>query len=100
MAGLKNYIKRIPEHLYLVDLICHGVPSQQMLHEHINHIMKGRSAVQLSFRKGQLYRIEMLSRCGTVYSSEPTEIRISERFWTEYHIEKAATIARLHARKE
>lgn len=71
VTGLKNYIKRIPEHLYLVDLICHGVPSQQMLHEHINHIMKGRSAVQLSFRKGQLYRIEMLSRCGTVYSSEP-----------------------------
>lgn len=71
VAGLKNYIKRIPEHLYLVDLICHGVPSQQMLHEHINHILNGRSAEQLSFRKGQLFRIELTVRCGTVYSSEP-----------------------------
>ena len=71
VAGLKNYIRRIPENLYLVDLICHGVPSQQMLHEHINHILNGRSAEQLSFRKGQLFRIEITSRCGTVYSSEP-----------------------------
>lgn len=71
VAGLKNYIKRIPEHLYLVDLICHGVPSQQMLHEHIHHILNGRSAEQLSFRKGQLFRIELAARCGTVYSSEP-----------------------------
>ena len=70
VAGLKNYIKWIPEHLYLVDLICHGVPSQQMLNEHIHHILK-TSAEQLSFRKGQLYRIEITSRCGTVYSSEP-----------------------------
>ena len=70
VAGLKNYIKWIPEHLYLVDLICHGVPSQQMLNEHIHHILK-TSAEQLSFRKGQLFRIEITSRCGTVYSSEP-----------------------------
>lgn len=55
VAGLKNYIKWIPEHLYLVDLICHGVPSQQMLNEHIHHILK-TSAEQLSFRKGQLFR--------------------------------------------
>lgn len=71
VAGLKNYIKRVPEYLYLVDLICHGVPSLQMLHEHINHILNGRSAEQLSFREGQLFRIELTARCGTVYSSEP-----------------------------
>lgn len=70
VAGLKNYIKRIPEHLYLVDLICHGVPSQQMLHEHINHILNGRFAERLSFRKGQLFHIELTDQCGTVYSSE------------------------------
>lgn len=71
VAGLKNYIKRIPEDLYLIDLICHGVPSQQMLHEHINHILNGHSAERLSFRKGQLFHIELKDRCGTVYSSEP-----------------------------
>lgn len=59
VAGLKNYIKNIPEHLFLVDLICHGVPSQQMLHEHISRIAKGRTAERLSFRKGQTFRMEI-----------------------------------------
>lgn len=71
VAGLKNYIKQIPEHLYMVDLICHGVPSQQMLHEHMNYILDNRSAAQLSFREGQLYRIKITSQCGTTYSSDP-----------------------------
>lgn len=52
VAGLKNYIKRIPEHLYLVDLICHGVPSWQMLREHINHVCKENAVSRIIFRKG------------------------------------------------
>ena len=71
VAGLKKYIKRIPEDLYLVDLICHGVPSQQMLYEHINHILNGRSAERLSFRKGQSFHIELTDQYGTQYYSEP-----------------------------
>lgn len=71
VAGLKSYIRHIPSHLYLVDLICHGVPSQKMLLEHVGQIVNNRSAEQLSFRKGQLYRLEIMSQGGTVYSSEP-----------------------------
>lgn len=71
VAGLKNYIKQIPEHLYLVDLICHGVPSQQMLHEHITHILGNCTAEHLSFRKGAIFHIEITSPCGTTYSAEP-----------------------------
>ena len=71
VAGLKNYIKHIPEHLYLVDLICHGVPSQQMLKEHISHVLHGNSAKQLSFRNGSQFRMNIVSRHGADYSSEP-----------------------------
>lgn len=59
VAGLKNYIKHIPEHLYLVDLICHGVPSQHMLHDHIQHVAKGRKIQQISFRKGNDFTISL-----------------------------------------
>lgn len=52
VAGLKNYIGHIPEHLYLVDLICHGVPSQKMLCDHVNHVAKGIEIRQILFRKG------------------------------------------------
>lgn len=44
VAGLKNYIKQIPEHLYLVDLI--------------------------SFRKGEQYRFEITTQCGAAYFAE------------------------------
>lgn len=57
VAGLKNYIKHIPEHLYLVDLICHGVPSQKMLHDHIKHVAKGQKIQRISFRKGNSFII-------------------------------------------
>ena len=66
VAGLKSYIRHIPSHLYLVDLICHGVPSQKMLLEHVGQIVNNRSAEQLSFRKGQLFRLEIMSQGGTV----------------------------------
>lgn len=59
VAGLKNYIKYIPEHLYFVDLICHGVPSQRMLYEHIQHVAKGRKIQHVSFRKGNDYRLSI-----------------------------------------
>lgn len=71
VAGLKNYIKRVPENLYLVDLICHGVPSQQMLREHIHHVLRGRSTDRLSFREGSIFRIELTHLNETQYSSEP-----------------------------
>lgn len=52
VAGLKNYIGLIPKHLYLVDLICHGVPSQKMLRDHVNYVSKGINVCQISFRNG------------------------------------------------
>lgn len=59
VAGLKNYITHIPEHLYLVDLICHGVPSKKMLHDHVKHVAKGQKIKHISFRKGNDYRLSI-----------------------------------------
>lgn len=52
VAGLKNYIRTVPPHLYLVDLICHGVPSLKMLSDHVAQISKGREIMNISFRLG------------------------------------------------
>lgn len=71
VAGLKNYLRQIPDSLYLVDLICHGVPSQQMLHDHISYVLNNSAVEHLSFRKGQMFRIEIFSKSGINYSSEP-----------------------------
>lgn len=81
IAGLKNYIKQIPEHLYLVDLICHGVPSQQMLNEHIAHVLNGRTAKQISFRKGEQFRLEITPKCGAVYFAGSYEDKYYRAFY-------------------
>ncbi len=62
VAGLKKYIKRIPPHLYVVDLICHGVPSLQMLEEHIANIAKGRNIESISFRKGNKFLMHITGK--------------------------------------
>lgn len=81
VAGLKKYLKQIPDYLYLVDLICHGVPSQQMLREHVNHVLDNQVVEHLSFRKGSMFRIELTSHCKT-YSSEPRKDMYFHAFLT------------------
>lgn len=55
---MKNYIRTVPPHLYLVDLICHGVPSLKMLSEHVSQISNGREVLNISFRRGTAYLME------------------------------------------
>lgn len=37
IAGLYNYLNRPYDTLYTIDLVCHGVPSQQMLNDNIDN---------------------------------------------------------------
>ncbi len=40
VAGLKAYLKKDYENLYLADILCHGVPSQKLLREYIDEISR------------------------------------------------------------
>lgn len=41
VAGLRAYLRKDYENLYLVDLVCHGVPSQHLLRENVEQ-MQGK----------------------------------------------------------
>lgn len=71
VAGLKNYIGRTSEILYLVDLICHGVPSQKMLRDHVSHVAKGTEIRQILFRKGNVFVMSLMGDNFT-YSARKT----------------------------
>ena len=49
-AGLKSYLRRDYDNLYCVDFVCHGVPSQKMLSDHINTLKLKDKANTASFR--------------------------------------------------
>lgn len=74
VAGLKKFLKIIPENLLLVDLICHGTPSQQMLHDHLKRVAPKRNIDHISFRDGNTFYILALE--------EKEEVRRSD-VWAE-----------------
>ena len=63
IAGLKKYLKKNYENLYLVDLVCHGVPSQKILQDNVRHILKSKSSKPyIDFRSKGLYKYGVLLR--------------------------------------
>lgn len=54
VAGLKSFLRKDFENLYTIDLVCHGVPSQQMLNENIEYYQYTRNNtndLKIVFRK-------------------------------------------------
>ena len=51
VASVRNLFRKIPENLFLVDLICHGVPSQDYLRQHIKSILGRTDIDKIVFRE-------------------------------------------------
>lgn len=57
-AGLNSYIgNKLRENLYLVDIVCHGVPSPYIWRDYIKYLEKeqGEEIIKVDFRNKQLY---------------------------------------------
>lgn len=67
VSAVKNLFRKSPENLYTVDLICHGVPSQEMLNRQIADIHSGKPA-SVSFRNGNDFRLKLTYSDGTEFS--------------------------------
>ena len=68
VAGLKNYIGGNSNELYTVDLICHGVPSQQVLFEYLSSIGIERSNIKhVTFRESHGYYLSVQTKTGKDY---------------------------------
>lgn len=50
IAGLKSYLRKDYDNLFLADLICHGVPPVSLLKKHVKRIAGTLKNVQVSFR--------------------------------------------------
>lgn len=56
--------------LITVELICHGVPSQKMLADHLRPIMKGRNADHISFRSNGTFDLRLTAEGYMIYSGK------------------------------
>lgn len=59
VAAIRNHFKNSIQNLFLIDILCHGVPSQQMLNDHLEPYAKGRRIESISFRNGEEYRLNV-----------------------------------------
>ena len=50
VAALHNYLGRDYDELYTMDLLCHGVPSQQAFNKYLEQKFKGKEIASIDFR--------------------------------------------------
>ena len=68
IAGLKSYLHKDYDNLYLVDLNCHGVPSLAYLKQHAHNITHSKEISEVKFRDGNgMYLLLLLLRGKVLY---------------------------------
>lgn len=54
-AGLRNYLGKEYENLFIIDLICHGTPPMSYLRDYLKETGGGSKVSDISFREGNDY---------------------------------------------
>lgn len=60
VAGLRLYLGKGYDKLYTVDLICHGVPSQQFMHDQVRSLIGNLDADNIIFRDNNTYLFRII----------------------------------------
>jgi len=69
IAGLRSFLKKEYDNLYTVDLICHGVPSIQILKDRLKKkVDQNLSFDSILFRNSTSYKLSLCNSNGIVYS--------------------------------
>lgn len=78
--GLLHYIGKAYDNLITVNLICHGVPSNRLLTEHIDNIALGKEKYNISFRENNQYVLKVESSNKIIYRN----MFYKDRFFTGF----------------
>lgn len=74
VAGLKGYLKKPYSNLYTLDLVCHGVPPQKLLREHIATLgITAEDIDKIQFRNNSDYVLYIGGGSGELYKKGELE---------------------------
>ena len=80
-AAIRNLFPKNPENLYVVDIICHGVPSLAILHTHIKNKIGNEEIDNIRFRDGSELYLQLIQGNKVLYGS----YLFKERYKDEYY---------------
>lgn len=80
IAGLKNYLMKNYEKLYLIDIICHGVPSQKYLKEEVFRLSKSKKIDRVNFRKNNNYGFYIMKNRKCIYEAAKEKSPYADSF--------------------
>lgn len=83
IAGLKSFLGKEYENLFTIDFVCHGVPSQQLLNDHISQYVASKASYSISFRKKD---VRGHSHYGVFVSLSSQAETIARRYPDDYYI--------------
>lgn len=83
-AAINNIYGKTPENLCLVDLICHGVPSFDLLKRHVKNVLPNKQVSKLSFREGNELKLSIVTTDNTVYCKSTVADRFKEFYYDTF----------------
>ena len=85
IAAVRNlFNNKDPDNLLLVDLICHGVPSNAFLIEYIEKHLKITGVRQVNFRISRAYCLQIFTDDGLMYESNLWKDRYKDLFYNMF----------------
>ena len=71
VAAIKQLFKSVPDNLYLVDIICHGTPSNQFLKDYIGENLRisPEKVTDVKFRTPTAYSLQVFLQKRILYAS-------------------------------
>lgn len=73
IQGLKNFLRKDYDNLYLVDLICHGVPSQLIINEYIKFLNLDNKPTNMTFRGIYSFILTLYNNNDIIYQKTSKE---------------------------
>lgn len=85
VAGLRAYLEKSYGNLLTIDILCHGVPSQKMLHDSMQGGIDGKKVISIDFRDKR-YGWECLALTATLEDHSERRISYNEsRYEQGFH---------------
>lgn len=85
-AGLKKFLIKDYSNLYIIDIICHGVPSQKFLKEEVQTINDSLEVDRINFRIGNNYGFHIIKDNKCKYSKPKDKSPYADLFMLGYSL--------------